>query len=283
MSRTFTELLSAAMCGKLQFVCCLSRDQLIELREILEGMSAADITLLHTMACGCAAAIPGGSVLPPPLPLPWDPNFPGGGGSSPGGPAQPAPPAGPDYAACAGTLSSIFCSTVGEAMLTAAQAALGAVAIVDFEPASALFITGLIAALEMIDDQCDTGGIQPATVQTLCEKWVGWTKFYDDLNFVLKIALSPVQLLMVWNPFGLAISKCCTGSWTPSSSGLPAPTPVPSPAGSTTASTLGPPPQAPPPPSMTTQGQFALTPTMTTQNSFARPYWMVRPNMTARR
>lgn len=54
------QLLTAAKCGKYSYMCCLSRDQFVELAIVTRGMSTSELTNMYEVICACTVPGAGG-------------------------------------------------------------------------------------------------------------------------------------------------------------------------------------------------------------------------------
>lgn len=59
MAWRMIELIKKIRCGELNYICCLTADQMIELRDGLRGMEDDDIRLIYKSTCACNASISG--------------------------------------------------------------------------------------------------------------------------------------------------------------------------------------------------------------------------------
>lgn len=58
------EVMKMVRCGDLNYLCCITADQLLDLRDGLRGMPDDEVKLIHSMVCGCAVPASNGGATP---------------------------------------------------------------------------------------------------------------------------------------------------------------------------------------------------------------------------
>lgn len=187
--RATDELIVAADCGELDWLCCLSVDRLLELRDILDRMSNADVLRLHKIACACVVrAAPSAGATPP---------------------ATTAPSSAQTLNTCLARLLGTLCSDNGRSVLTGMTTVLiGLIANVP-EPKAKATLLALLAGVEAADAACDHRAISEEAAAKICAGLLGFRSKWNDMPQFVKTTLS------VLGPGGVAdvilarVYDCC--------------------------------------------------------------------------
>jgi hypothetical protein len=185
---SFVDLLIRARCQELNYVCCVPREKLYELRDLLDGMTDSDLETFYDTICMCAVD---------------------GGQPSPGQPTTP----GVDPLDCSKRFTDTLCTN--ETLLAAVIAAQEAVDWVLFgtmatpipaQVKAALFIVG--NALEAWVDACAVEGITNSVLHGMCSAADTIRETYDLLG-PLALPLKPVEWLFESSGFADYVRECC--------------------------------------------------------------------------
>jgi len=181
---SFTEVLIKAKCGELDWLCCLSEEQLIELRGYLAGMDNADARTFYKMVCVCK---PGGGTPPK-----------GGNG-------------GVTAATCIKEFLTKVCTPENKKYIDEAQAALIiAIAIPAVPSWVSAILKALLAAVEALELACNHQDLTEGAMKALCDTFVSYEDKFNELPDVVKSVLVTVSPLT--GPLAIiiaALKKCC--------------------------------------------------------------------------
>jgi hypothetical protein len=198
---SYVRMLRAAKCGELSFMCCMTKQQVLQLRGILENMDDDDVDLLYQVICGCDVGSGTGT---------------GGGGG--GGVPTPTPTPGD---VCTQKLLDVACSATGQMMIegakTAGVAALAAAPTPEIKAAIGL----VLAALEALDLACENKQMTKEMLNKVCDAYGKWQTFKDGLTEPFATIVSAITIVFMPTALlGAAIKACCdTGGATSSTTG----------------------------------------------------------------
>jgi hypothetical protein len=184
------QLLIDARCGRLTWLCCLTADQFIEVRDLFDGMSDTDLRTMHETICACAVVA--------------SPQNGGAGGTTP-----------TDTMDCSKIFEETMCDN--EAVLAVAIAAkeaidlvlLGAVAVP--LPQAKVVVPALYALANVLEGwtyACALEGITHETLHGICNAVTAVRDSYNSWG-LLAMPLKPVEWLLESSGFAEFVNMCC--------------------------------------------------------------------------
>jgi len=196
---SYVRMLRAAKCGELSYMCCMTKQQVLQLRGVLAGMDDDDVDLLYQVICGC------------------DVNGGGGGGGGGGGVPTPTPTPGD---ACAQKLLDVACSSTGQIMIQGAKTAGVAALAAAPTPEIKLLIGLVLAAVETLDLACENKQMTKDMLNKVCDAYTKWQQMKDSLGEPMSTILSTVSIVFMPTALlGSAIKACCDTGGTTASTG----------------------------------------------------------------
>jgi hypothetical protein len=185
---SYEDLLTDVSCGSLDYMCCMSLEQALDLNRRLKGMTEHNIKVIYNSACACRAA------------------------------SNPSD-------ACGDTLLGLLCdnTTIGVliACKEAVDLALLAVTVLPVPFKSKLIALGLL--LEMLQTACTEKKISKAVISGACSVFTWLEDLISSTPDKVKPLLTPLERLKA-NPIFGALQACCdptapTPSWATSVAG----------------------------------------------------------------
>jgi hypothetical protein len=189
---SFAKMVMRAKCGELSYICCLSKEQMVDLHHVLDGMNDEEVSDLFRYVCACTVRTGGAPLtLPPGTTSPTTPVTPGTG--------------------CVQKVGQVLCeSWVSDAVSLAQLGITSAIVLATINPKLKKLLIAADAMITAITAGCADKNVTTELVQGVCAVWMKIEE-WRNVTGVLGIILAPV-LGLFGGALVLALHECCNAT-----------------------------------------------------------------------